>query len=47
MFGQNACMMRSPKTYFDECGGTVGEQRRAQLAAFALILALANSLFKS
>jgi hypothetical protein len=34
------------KTYFDECGGTVGEQHRAELAAFSLIFDLADKLLR-
>ena len=33
-------------TYFDECGSTVGEQDRADLAAFPLIFDLADKLLR-
>ena len=44
MSGFENCVYHVRETYFDECGGTVGQQCRAELAAFALVLVLADSL---
>jgi hypothetical protein len=39
-------MMSLSETYFDKSSGTIREQRRAELAAFALIFVLADSLVR-